>query len=614
MSSPAAANSARPPGPTTCPDPVSGGDLSADERARVAPYVTDPDGPVFALVNLPEAVKGALFARYSRSPDSLRRILLQEFLPDDDSGTPVPVPEAGTERARDIFQRVLTEYGDDSVAQLGGAHVAIEGASNVLTKVIEWGRLASYLEQSTRYVPYTARPGGRWKYVRPPGISAHGDLLARYEAVLDDAFATYARLLDAVLADLDSRDGPCDDDAALRRARRARALDAVRGLLPAATTANLGVYASGQAWESLVIRLRAHPLTEARAVGDQVLAALRQVIPDFLTRVDRPDRGERIGLYRRASDERAAEMAGKPPTPGLAPGTGGGTGGGTVPAVGVGVDVGDCPPAGTVPAVGVGGIGIGVGVAVGVYRGDSPPAGTVPAVKTPPTVHLLDHDPDGEVRVLSHALWPASGLPMEEVRARVAAMPPADRRGALAHWAAGRADRRERPGRALEATSYLFEVTCDYGAYRDLQRHRILTLEAQPLGAELGWEPSPDVEQAGLGGEFARVQEASAALWREILAVVPDEAPYAVTMAHRIRFAVRMNAREAMHLIELRSQPQGHAAYRRVARDMLRAIRDDAGHAGIAALMSFADMSDEGDRLAQERRADARQTAGTVGS
>ncbi len=554
----------------------TGGDLTADERARVAHYVTDPVGPVFALVNLPEAVKGALFARYSRSANSVRRILLDEFVTTEsvpDTGT-VPGTgagesgaEVGSARAREFFQRVLADYGDDSVAQLGGAHVAIEGVSNVLTKVIEWGRLASYLEQSTRYVPYTDMVDGRWKYVRPAGIAAHPDLLARYEAVLDDAFATYARLFDAVLADLVARDASGADDQALRRALRARALDAVRGLLPAATTANLGVYASGQAWESLIIRLRAHPLAEAREVGDLVLAALRQVIPDFLTRVDREDRGERMGAYRRATEDRAAAM-----WEALAGSAESVTGTGTVPVTGVG------------------------------------------ATPTPVTVTLVDHDPDGEARVLAHALWPASGLPIDEVRARVAQMPADERRAALAEWVAGRADRRERPGRALEATSYLFEVTCDYGAYRDLQRHRILTLEAQALGADLGWEPSADVEAAGLADEFARVQQASADLWREVVAVVPDEAPYAVTMAHRIRFTIRMNAREAMHLIELRSQPQGHTAYRRVAQEMLLAIRDDAGHPGIAAMMSFTDMSGEGGRLAQERRTEARRAADTVDS
>ncbi|MBM3635095.1 MAG: thymidylate synthase [Actinobacteria bacterium] len=543
-----------------------GGDLSADERARVAPYVTDPVGPVFALRGLPEAVKGALFARYSRSPDSVRRILLKEFLPDDVTGTgTVPVTgvpsEVGTDRARDFFQRVLADYGDDSVAQLGGAHVAMEGVSNVLTKVIEWGRLASYLEQSTRYVPYTDQVDGRWKYVRPPGISAHPELLARYEAVLDDAFATYSRLFEAVLDHLVAEEDSGEDDAAARRALRARALDAVRGLLPAATTANLGVYASGQAWEQLIIRLRAHPLAEAREAGDLVLAALRQVIPDFLTRVDRPDRGERMGAYRRATEERAATMWEE--------------------------------------------------LAGGAESVTGTPSGAPSGLAA---VRLVDHDADGERRVLAHALWPKSGCTLEQVRARVDTLDDAAVRSALAQWSAGRADRRERPGRALEATSYLFEVTCDYGAYRDLQRHRILTLEAQPLGASLGWEPSPDVDAAGLADEFARVNEASAGLWREVLYVVPEEAPYAVTMAHRLRFAMRMNAREAMHLIELRSQPQGHAAYRRVAQDMLVAIRDDAGQPGIADLMGFTDMSGESGRLGQERRTEALRTADTLDS
>jgi len=562
----------------------AGGDLSAEERARVAPYVTDPEGPVFALRGLPEAVKGALFARYSRSANSVRRILLDEFVAAESvtgtgnaghvtgTGT-VPVTGVGTDRAREFFQRVLADYGDDSVAQLGGAHVAMEGVSNVLTKVVEWGRLASYLEQSTRYVPYTDMVDGRWKYVRPPGISAHPELLARYEAVLDDAFATYSRLFEAVLEHLVAGDESGDDDAAVRRALRARALDAVRGLLPAATTANLGVYASGQAWEQLIIRLRAHPLAEAREVGDQVLVALRQVIPDFLTRVDRPDRGERMGAYRRATEERAAEM-----WDALAGGGQSVTGTGTVPVMGVEV------------------------------------APTPVTVTVPVTVTLVQHDPDGERRVLAHALWPESGRTIDEVRTRVDALDDSAVHAALAEWAAGRADRRERPGRALEATSYLFEVTCDYGAYRDLQRHRILTLEAQPLGADLGWEPSPDVQAAGLADEFARVNEASAALWHEVRDVVPEEAPYAVTMAHRIRFAMRMNAREAMHLIELRSQPQGHAAYRRVAQDMLVAIRDHAGQPGIAGLMEFTDMSGEGGRLAQERRTEAKRAADTVDS
>src|SRR5262250_2771729 len=155
--------------------------FTPQERAALAPYVTNLDGPVFALVNLPEVVKGALFARYSRSPKSLRRLFLDEFVSPD--GAPVRAEAFDTGRAERLYERVFFEYGDDSVAQLGGVHLACEGASNILTKVLEWGRLMAYLEQSTRYVPYTDRPDGRWKYHMPRELGSQ--LRARYVTTLD---------------------------------------------------------------------------------------------------------------------------------------------------------------------------------------------------------------------------------------------------------------------------------------------------------------------------------------------------------------------------------------------------------------------------------------------
>src|SRR5258708_2482873 len=158
--------------------------FTTDETRALAPYFTNTDKPVFALINLPEPVKGALFARYSRSAKSLRRLFLDEFLGEirsaasdagdrGDAERPVQGRAAdgvGTARADRLYARVLNEYGDDSVAQLGGAHLACEGVSNILTKVLEWGRLMAYLEQSTRYVPYTDRPNGRWKYHVPAEV------------------------------------------------------------------------------------------------------------------------------------------------------------------------------------------------------------------------------------------------------------------------------------------------------------------------------------------------------------------------------------------------------------------------------------------------------------
>lgn len=515
-------------------------DLTPAERERIRPYVTSVDAPVFALVNLPETVKGALFARYSRSPKSLRRLLLDEFLDDVPDAPAGDAP--GTARADALYGRVLADYGDDSVAQLGAAHLAVEGVSNVLTKVLQWGRLASYLEQSTRYIAYTDRPGGRWRYHVPAELGAGSEREAAYRRTLDRAFEAYRDMVAAMTGYWDGVvPGGTARDAAHERAVRARALDSVRGLLPAATTSNMGVMASGQAYEAMIVRLRAHPLAEAREVGDAALAALRHVIPAFLTRTDRPDRGERYGAYMATTNAKTAALAHalwpEPPAP----------------------------------------------------AGDD--------------VRLVDHDPDGEERVVAHALWPYSGRPLADVRRAVAAMSAAERRDVLAAYRGPRRDRREKPGRALEATTYTFDVVCDYGAYRDLQRHRLLSLQVQALSPHLGFAMPDEIAAAGQGDAFTGIMRESAELYAALAGELPDVAPYAVSLAHRVRFTMTLNAREAMHLIELRSQPQGHVSYRAVAQQMQRAIDEVAGHHAIAEMMSFADHSaDALGRLAAERR------------
>ena len=521
--------------------------LTEEETARVAPFVTTTDGPVFALVNLPEVVKAALFARYSRSPKSLRRLLVDEFL--DGSGVPALPAGAGERRATELFERVFFEYGDDSVAQLGGAHIAVEGASNILTKILQWGRLASYLEQSTRYISFTDRPGGRYRYHRPPSLAAAPEISREYDETLDRAFAVYGEMIPQLVARLDASLARPGDvaEGAWDRTVRARALDGLRGLLPAATTANVGVFASGQAFEAMLVRMRVHPLPEARSCAAAMLEQLRVVIPDFLTRVDRPDRGDVHGAYLSRLERESAEIA-RELLPAPAPGADG------------------------------------------------------------PAVRLLDFDPDGEARVLAHSLWPASGLPLAEVLARCRELGANERATTLKRLVGERANRRHRPGRGFEATTYTFEITCDYGAYRDLQRHRMLSLQAQPLTPALGWEMPDDVAAAGLAEEYAAIQAASAELFRLLAECFPDEAAYAVSLAHRLRFTMVLNAREAMHIIELRSQPQGHASYRRVAQQMHDQIARIAGHQALADAMAFTDASSGDDgRLAAETRAQARR-------
>jgi len=527
-------------------------EFTPDEQARLAPYVTNLDRPVFALRNLPETVKGALFARYSRSGKTLRRLFLDEFADDVQSPGALSASPVGQARATALYLRVFDDYGDDSVAQLGGAHVACEQASNLLTKLLEWGRLAAYLEQSTRYVSYADRPGGRWRYHLDPDVDA-SDLGPEYRRVMDGLFATYAELLPALTEYLGRvvPHEPGSSEAAWRRAVKARALDGLRGLLPAATTSNLGIFATGQAYEALLLRLRASALPEARNYADLLLEELRKVIPAFLHRVDREDRGV---AWSRYLAETAAETAK------------------VVEAV-----LGDAPPA--------------------------PQPG--------PSVRLTEFDPAGEDKVLTAIAYPNLGIGEAEVATRVARLGAEERARLLAAYVGERRNRRHRPGRAFERSVYTFDVVADYGAFRDLQRHRMCTIVWQPLTPGLGYDLPGDVAEAGLAEPFEAAMAASAGLYAALTPRFPAQAAYAVGLAHRVRFAMTMNARELMHLAELRSTPQGHPAYRLVAQRMHRLVATEAGHRGLAEAMRFVVHDEPGEeaglgRLAAERRLQAR--------
>ena len=530
--------------------------FTTDETRALAPYFTNTDRPVFALINLPETVKGALFARYSRSAKSLRRLFLDAFLgsvhsaaPDDgdrgDADRPGRDPGTGgvgTERADRLYARVLNEYGDDSVAQLGGAHLACEGVSNILTKVLEWGRLMAYLEQSTRYVPYTDLPAGRWKYHVPVEIVRAG-LSAEFERTMDLAFETYARWLPAMESHFRTRypRAPEDSDAVYRSVIRAKALDTLRGLLPAATTSNVGLFGTGQAFEALLLRMFAHPLEEVRAHAQLILGELRQVVPAFLARIDQPGRGGRWIDYL-ADTRRAIESA------------------------------------------------------AGRFVGDRAPA---PRTE----VTLTEFDREGETRVVASALYAVSHLPDDQLMEVARGLSPDDRASVLRAYIGDRANRRHKPGRAFERTRYRFDVLADYGAFRDLQRHRLLTLEWQTLSTAHGYTEPAAIEEAGALADWREVMDRSAALHAAIASRgLPDAAAYAVVMAYRVRFYMDMNAREAMHVIELRTAPQGHPSYRRICQLMHKAIAEVAGHRAIADAMRFADHSEvELERLQSER-------------
>jgi thymidylate synthase ThyX len=517
--------------------------LGPEDRDLLARHVSAPEGDVFALTGLPEVVKGALFARYSRSPKSLKQLLLDEFADDLREEDPAS-------RAEQLYDRVFSEYGDDSVAQLGGAHVALEHVSNLLTKRIEWGRLAAYLEQSTRYIPYDDKPGGRYRYHRDADIMA-GPHAAAYEATLDAIFDTYAELVPVVLDWVRDR-WPQEEGTSgfvWRNATKAKALDLLRGLLPAATTSNVGMFASGQSYEGLLLRLRADELAESHVVAEQLLTELRKVIPSFLTRVDRPERGGAWSAYLAATRDDTRALARE------------------------------------------------------LVTADPQPAGLVTLTDWSP------RDPAGaEVALVTAALYAHVTVPETQLAAQVAGWSPARRADVLRAYVGERANRRHKPGRGFERVWYRFDVLGDYGGFRDLQRHRMLTIEWQDLTTRHGYETPPELEEAGVEDRWHEALARSAELYERLQPDHPVQAQYAVCFAYRVRYVMQLNARAAMQLLELRSGPQGHPQYRRVAQEMHRQIGEVAGHRAIADAMRHVDHgTGELERLESERAAERRR-------
>jgi len=516
--------------------------FTAAERARLAPHFTSVDEPVFALVNLPETVKGALFARYSRYPGTLRRLFLDEFA---DSLPEAPGAwDAGEgERAARLYETIFLGYGDDSVAQLGGAHVACEWVSNVLTKVLQRPRLAAYLEQSTRYIAYDQpMPGGGYRYHRDPSLGPE------YEAAMDALFDAYSAALPQVAAWVDET-FPGEPSPARTRAVQAKALDLLRGLLPASSLSHMGIYATGQTYEQLILHLLAHPLPEARRCGEGVLAAVKAVMPSFVARVERPDRGGEWIEYLRARDAAAERWTAR-----------------------LGLD-----------------------------------DATAEARESGPSVRLLHVDGDEEA-LLAALLFEAAGVSEEETRLRLSALGADERARMLADLVGERRNRRHRPGRGFEALRYRFEIVSDYGAFRDLQRHRMLTVQWQRLSPHLGAEVPEEVDAAGCGDAYRRALEVSRAEWERLAAAGRErEALYALCLGYRIRYVLDCNAREAMQLIELRSGREGHPSYRAVAHEMHRQIA--AVHPAVAGAMTHVDTETEPrlERILAEMRTESKR-------
>lgn len=514
-------------------------EFTADEQKALAPFFTNLDRSVFGL-KLPQELAGALFSRYSRSTKSLRRTFLDEFLGDPELGlkellgapTSASDSSAALQRARTFYERVLVGYGDDSVAQLGGAHIACETISNVAANLIEDARIGmAPLEKSTRYVRFDQKNAAEeYLFYREPRIMAspHRD---DYLEVMNLLFDTYSRQMGPMLQSvarslpieqLEVRDPTTgnpltydeaknDDklrrwaETAYRATVRAHACDVLRSYLPAATLTNVGLFGVGQAFEYLLSKLYSHELTEAKELAGAMHGELNQLIPSFVKRAQ-------VNEY-------------------------------------------------------ISGISAGAKSLAQETLNDLPVNLSEPVV-------LVDYDRHAEEKVIAGLLYPHARRPLQQLREIALRMEANEKRKALQEHFSKRRHRRDKPGRSFENVYYTFDILGNLGLYRDLHRHRILTQERQDFTTVHGYDTPQEIEKGGFKAEFERCMTAAADLYEKIYRELPGEAQYVVPFAYKIRWYMKMNLREAVHLCELRTMPQGHPDYRFIAQEMWRKIQE----------------------------------------
>ena len=509
--------------------------FSPAEQLQLAPYVTNTERPVFVLTNLPEVIKGALFSRYSRSTLGLRTLLLREFLQNDEAGFQAPSTPQDSRlaltKAQSFYDRILDGYGDDSIGELGGAHLALEQVSILATKVLEDARIGgSPLEKSTRYVSFAQQVNGDFQFYKDPRVlaSAQAELYLETNRKL---FRTYAELIEPVRDYLRKVLPPEPDQpqAAYERSIRARGFDLLRGLLPASTLTNMGVFGNGRFFEGLLIRLRLQTLQELQDLASTAEQELQQVIPSFIRRAEPNHRHFCSQLNFQQQSQNLLNRWVQPQT----------------------------------------------------LESSTPQTASV---------ELLSYDPEAEIEVLAAIFYENSELSFAQARETVRGMSDQARENLLHQWADLREHRRHKLGRALEHASYTFDIVGDYGSYRDLHRHRILTQERQRLTTRLGYTIPESLIDAELESPVRKVLEKAASAFEVLEGEFPQEAQYVVPMAYQLRWSLKINLRSLMWLVELRTTPQGHENYRWLAQQMFQRVHEVQPR--LAQLMRFVNLED----------------------
>ncbi|MCB1108385.1 MAG: FAD-dependent thymidylate synthase [Chlamydiia bacterium] len=486
-------------------------------------YVSNTSSNIFCLRNLPEVIKGALFSRYSRSSLGLRSLLLKDFVLNEETAFSSIVGEqtehgheqqfVAIKKAQNFYDRILDGYGDDSIGELGGAHLAVENVSMIAAKIIEDARIGgSPLEKSTRYIYFDQKVNGEYLFYREPVImtSAFRD---DYVEMCNQLFETYSKLIPPLTEYMEKK-FPREHDVsnvAYTAALRAKVLDCLRGLLPTSTLTNLGMYGNGRFFETLIQKLNTHNLVELQDIGKKSYAELSKVIPSFVRRAE-------IGhKYQKTYDEFHEQMTTE------------------------------------------------------LTNITSESAKNLEPMQGP-AVRLVNYDPQSPLKIAAALLFPYAKCGLEELNRSMNKASNEEIERILEATCTCRQNRRHKSPRALEHAFFTFEIVADFGIYRDLQRHRMLTQERQVLSCDLGYYVPDEIVDTEMEQDYRSAMDKAKEVYEQIAVELPEEAQYIVPMGYNIHWYFHVNLRALQWLCELRSSPAGHPMYRVVAQEMAKQV------------------------------------------
>lgn len=484
-------------------------------------YVSSTTSNIFVLRNLPEVIKGALFSRYSRSGLGLRSLLLKDFILNEETafssiagqhlGDDASMEDqiVAIKKAQNFYDRILDGYGDDSIGELGGAHLAVENISLIAAKVLEDSRIGgSPLEKSTRYIYFDQKCQGEYLFYREPILmtSAYRNV---YLKVCNDLFETYSRLIPALTEVMEKR-FPKENETskgAYTAALRAKVLDCLRGLLPASALTNMGIYGNGRFFESTIQRLNCHNLAELQDIGKKSYHELSKVLPSFIRRAETNHKHQRT--FSHFTEQMHSEL-----------------------------------------------------------KGLAQQHTTFLEKMQTPGVKLICYDPDSPYRVAAALLFSNTSVGLLDLQEYCRKLSEEDLGRILDGACNARENRRHKSPRALEHAAFTFEILADFGTYRDLQRHRMLTQERQLLTCDYGYFIPEEILGTEMEKEYIRAMEEGKRAYDTIAREFPEEAQYAVPIAYQIHWYFHVNLRALQWMCELRSSPAGHPSYRRVVQEI----------------------------------------------